>query len=199
LQNSAVAVRGLREDHAGARRDVARPIVFRAVRHALEHTHVQLRLHAVLATQLADVSGLPAVEHPKRDGGIVELVVHVGVPAANHTCSMRPSLSSISSPTTRETYGAKARLAELTNEMESIFGVFSELKPSGTKPRLAVIRLDPNARLRWTTMGVSLTRDNRGLLARLVGAPLSWRQSHFWRPEQVEVAAAQMARNGPRH
>jgi hypothetical protein len=39
-------------------------------------------------------------------------------------------------------------------------------------------------------MGLSLTRDNRGLLARLVGAPpLSWRQSHFWRPEQVEVAA----------
>src|SRR4029453_5979564 len=83
----------------------------------------------------------------------------------------RPSLRSRPT-TTGETYGAKARLAELTNEMESIFGVFPELKPSGTKPRLAVIRLDPNARLRWTTMGVSLTRDNRGLLARLVGAPL---------------------------
>jgi hypothetical protein len=32
-------------------------------------------------------------------------------------------------------YGAKARLAELTNEMESIVSAFPELKPSGTTPR----------------------------------------------------------------
>jgi hypothetical protein len=32
-------------------------------------------------------------------------------------------------------YGAKARLAELTNEMESIVSAFPELKPTGTTLR----------------------------------------------------------------